>query len=260
MIDQTFTYKADSSELYGIKLQDFIVVESPEPKYDTFSIPGKSGDYHISDGTFYNRKIYVTAFITNTDNVSGDITAINHWLLSDAGYNSFQISGTDYYYMAKCIKGIEYQARFNILNPFTIEFDAKPQAYTLDGLNTINMLDGAVEVEGATGTMTKTISNPWFKSRPYIWFEINSVAGATGKYTIYFNEGTSEQVKATLTLGEYNNQFRYDSETGETNLGGSIAVDNMISINPGNCKITWYKTPESPDITRFEIQPRWWHL
>jgi phage-related protein len=166
-----------------------------------------------------------------------DIDSINAWLLSDGSYQRFEDTmDQKHFMMARALIGVEKRAAMGLLNPFILEFDAKPQRFLKSG-------EKAVDV-----TESKSITNPTkFPSIPEIY-----VSGS-GDITITIN-GVS------LNIVGLNGALFYDAETdiaskGITNLNHMVGTTGTITIPSGSNQIK-----VSGNVTSLKIVPRWWEL
>jgi phage-related protein len=165
------------------------------------------------------------------------IEEVNAWLMRDAGYFRFEDSqDTKHFMLARAVRGIDKNARVGLLNPFTLEFDAKPQRFLKIG-------EKAVDV-----TETKSIYNPTsFPALPLI-----ELSGSGDIAVTIFG--------VTLNVFGLNGMITYDAETdnaynGTQNLNSIVGTTDALTVPNGRNEII-----VTGAVNSLKITPRWWEL
>lgn len=236
MVDETFIFKKKRAKSKGIELQESIRVSAAVPNVNEIAIPGRNGTIVEYDGSYANRTITARCYLLDYALEKG-IDDINAWLLGQNGYFRFEDSNdTRHFMMARATRGIEKSARLGLLNPFLLEFDAKPQRFLKIG-------EKAVDV-----TATKAIYNPTsFPALPLI-----DLSGSGDIAVTIFG--------VTLNVYGLNGVITYDAETdnaynGAQNLNSMVGTTDVLTIPKGRNEIT-----VTGAVTSLKITPRWWEL
>ncbi len=236
MLDETFIFRAIRAKSHGIELRAPIAVSPAVKNVTPIVIPGRNGVLYQSDGSYQNRTIVASCYLLSYT-LQKDIDAVNSWLVGKDGYFRFEdTADTHHFMLARTTRGIERQTRAGILNPFVLEFDAKPQRFLKIGEKKIDV------------TNTKKITNPTnFPARPLI-----EVSG-NGDITIkIFGE--------TLNIYGLDGMITYDAETDTAfkdvqNLNSIVNTSDIITIPKGSHDIE-----VSGSIEYIKITPRWWEV
>lgn len=236
MLDQTFIFKNKRAKSKGVELQEPISISAAVPNVSEFAIPGRNGTIIDHDGSYANRTITARCYLLDHALEKG-IDEVNAWLMRDAGYFRFEDSqDTKHFMLARAVRGIDKNARVGLLNPFTLEFDAKPQMF-------LKLGQKAVDV-----TTTKSIYNPTdFPALPLI-----EVSGSGDIAVMIFG--------VTLNVYGLNGVITYDAETdnaynGEQNLNSMVGTTDTLTIPKGRNEIT-----VTGAVNSLKITPRWWEL
>ena len=240
MLKETFYFKNKRADSMGIQLQAPVKISSAVPNVTALTIPGKNGALHYYDGAFGNREIRADCFILSRS-MNSDYTQINSWLLGENGYFRFSVSEDDTHYMlARAVNGVEYNPRAGILNPFTLNFDAKPQRFLAIGERELDVTDG-MEIYNPTG---------------FAAFPIVKVTGEN--FALTFTNGAKE---TTLAATGYDGTITFDSETMMA-YSGNVFLNNYIEA--GSCPILYPGKTEIVEtegvVTEIKIIPRWWEI
>lgn len=236
MIDETFIFKNKRAKSKGIELQEPLSISAAKPNVDEAIIPGRNGVVLDYDGSYANRTITARCFLLDAS-LEKRIDEINSWLLGQNGYFRFEdTSDTKHFMLARAVNGIEKKARMGILNPFILEFDAKPQRF-------LNLGEKVLDV-----TDSKSIYNPTsFPAMPLI--RIIGIGDIS--VTIF---GT------TLNFFDLSGAVTYDAETdnaynGTQNMNSKVGTTDTLVIPSGKSDIT-----VTGNLIKLEITPRWWEL
>lgn len=236
MLNETFIFKNKRAKAKGIELQESISISAAVPNVSEMTIPGRNGTLIDCDGSYANRTITARCFLLDHALEKG-IDDINAWLLGLPGYFRFEDSNdTKHFMLARATRGIEKNARLGLLNPFVLEFDAKPQRF-------LKLGEKAVDV-----TSTKSIYNPTaFPSLPLL-----EITGSGDIAVTIFG--------VTLNVYGLNGVITYDADTdnaynGAQNLNSMVGTTDVLTIPKGKNDIT-----VTGSVTSLKITPRWWEL
>lgn len=237
MLDNTFIFKNKRAKSKGIELQAPISISASVPNVTVTSIPGRNGDLIEYDGSYENRIISAPCYLLDYALEKG-IDEVNAWLMGENGYFRFEDSQDERHFMlARTTRGIDKNARAGLLNPFTLEFDAKPQRF-------LKLGEKAVDV-----TSAKSIYNPTaFPALPLIEVQ--------GEDTV---EVKISGVTLTMKFGE-EGTIIYDADTdnafyGDQNYNRSVSVTDTMILPSGKTDIEI-----TGSVTSLKITPRWWEL
>ena len=236
MLNETFIFKNKRAKSKGIELQESISVSAAVPNVTETTIPGRNGTLIEYDGSYANRTITARCFLLDHA-LEKRIDDINSWLLGENGYFRFEGSQDNKHFMlARAVRGLDKNARMGLLNPFTLEFDAKPQRF-------LKLGEKAIDV-----TSSKSIYNPTtFPALPLI-----EVTGSGDIAVTVFG--------VTLNIYSLNGLITYDAETdtaynGAQNLNSMVGTTDTLIIPKGKNDIT-----VTGSVTSLKITPRWWEL
>lgn len=218
---------------HGIHFQKEIAFSEPTPNVENIHVHGRNGDIPIYDGSFQNVTGTARCYCLDED-VSFVVNAINQLLFTDFGYRRLEtFMEPDHYRMAKLKHGVNLEPRLNHMNPFTLEFDCKPQKYLKDG-----------EWEKVF-----TSSGKLFNPTPFAALPLITLHGSGS---------------GSLTVGEYTisttncNELVMDCEEQEAYIGTSNANGIITGTFPkleGESSISF-----RGGVTSVTIIPRWWSL
>lgn len=235
MPNENFFYNGYDAASYGIQLQRPIKFSGAVPVAETIHVAGRNGNIVFETGAFENRKGEAECFCLQ-QNVEEAITAASSVLLRSNGYNRLETTNDPtHYWMARVVNGAQIENRMSFLNPFTIEFDCKPQRFLKDGENAVSIPSGT------------TLYNPTaFTALPIIHISGNGAGRLqVGEYVV---EIFSLDGNITLDCDLQNAYY------GTTNLNNTISAPEFPKLVAGNNEISY-----TGDWT-VEIIPRWWTL
>lgn len=215
MVDEYgFTFDGQHSGDQGISFREPIFLSGATPRVESTEIPGRNGDLHTWDGGYYNRSAECDCYVLS-ESIADDISAINSWLLSSQSYRRLMFDHDDrHFLMARTERGIEMQARGNLLTTCRISFDCKPQRYLVSG------------EEERDVSETLQISNPTaFPSSPLIYIE------GQGNAAISYGNGF-------LSVVDMSSPIWYDTETdkaynGNESMDRFVYASGDLSLFPG---------------------------
>lgn len=230
-----FVFDGVDSRSLGLRQQGPMEFDGAEPVVTSIEVPGRNGDLHYFDGNYSNIEAEVSCYVLRKD-VDKALSAINRWLMMGFGYKRLEVSSEpDYYRMARVAGGPGTEIRVNLLAPFDITFDCKPQKFLKDGEKTITI------------TEATTLQNEWFPSLPLLKIYGSSSATLTvGDTTIRISS-----IDSYVTL----DCELQDAYKGTANKNSTITAPEFPRLESGENAITW-----TGGITKIEITPRWWTL
>lgn len=233
-MDNYFIFDGKRSYSMGIELAGPPSVSGALKNVSSYRIPGRSGMLHEWDETFAERNIRIPCFLLSHLSQK-EIREANAWLL--CGVKRLILSDDEeHFYLARATTGIDEQTRRGILNPFAIDFTAKPQKFLVSG-----------EREIASGNR---IVNPTAQTaRPILKIK------GSGNATVTVN-GTN--VICTDLVGTQT--LLLDAETGRTMTSGFLSANDKlyfedeIALYPGVNSVT-----VSGDAV-VSLIPRWFEI
>lgn len=212
-MDHYFIFDGKRSYDMGIDVQGEFSVSGGEPNVTEYRIPGRNGGLHEWDGTYADRRISASCYMLSHV-TPREIREASAWLLG--GYKRLVLSDDEeHFYLARAMRGISEDIRKGILNPFAIDFTAKPQKFLVSGEREVNA-DG-------------TIYNPTAQNaRPIIKITGSGDATVTVNTARISCKGLSSM--ETIVL---------DTETGNAmtdawlNANGKVYYEDEILLVPG---------------------------
>lgn len=225
------------SDELGIVLQSPVTFSSPVPNVTAQSIPGRNGDLHFFDGSYGNVTGTVRCFLLNQENASMALSNLARLCFLEPGYHRLEVSSEPgFYRMARIAEGAETEIRKNILAPFSLAFDCKPQKFLIAG-----------EVEMELPEHGGILYNQWFPALPLIRLY------GSGSGGLVVNG-------VTISVSSIDEYLDLDCDIQEAYKGSKLQ-NNKISSNdfpvlkPGSNSIAW-----TGGINRVTLIPRWWTL
>lgn len=167
--------------------------------------------------------------------MSEALNATNRWGYLNRGYRKLIVSDDiEYYRLASFSSGPETKIRMQILAPFSIKFDCKPQKFYRNGEKCINVRNSG-----------ETVINPGFPALPFVIVYGQGEGYLTiGGTTVMFKDTFSGPIKLDCDI-----QNALDGRNKE------IYAPVFPSIPNGISEITW-----SGGVERIDLYPRWWTL
>jgi phage-related protein len=237
MLNETFFINGIDARSVGIYLERPISFEEPTPDVETEPVAGRNGDLLFYSGTYLNRSASANCFALK-ENVLSIIGSINKFLIANKGYQKLSTSDdSEHYWMARVVNGASISQRMRTLNPFSIEFDCKPQRFLLTGEESIEFTED--------GTI---INRYGFPAAPII--RVNGSGSGVlniGSFRVnILNLDEKGIVLDSDTMNAYNND-------GNKNM--SINTDEFPLLVDGENSVSF-----TGGIDSVEIVPRWWEL
>ena len=238
MHNETFYLDGVDARSVGIKLQRPVQFSEPVPDTEVIHVPGRNGDLTMFSGSYENRVGSADCYALG-DGVTETVVGINNFLMGVQSYRKLTTSNDpNHYWMARVVNGARIDNRKDVLNPFEIEFDCKPQRYLVDGNYILSYALPSGEV----------MPNPTqFDAKPLI-----SIYGS--------GEGQLIIAGETITISEIGEYVTIDCDTmnaynGPVNRNSSVTMSGWPKLPPDTVSYEF-----SGGITRIEITPRWWTL
>ena len=135
MDDKKFWLDGACSLDAGIRLQNELAFGQATPRVTVTSIPGRSGDLHMWDGSYSNVTGTAKCFALNANEVAELLPGIAEFLCGGTmGYRRLETEEEpDIYRMARVENLPETEIRVRRLAPFNISFDCMPQKFFKSG-------------------------------------------------------------------------------------------------------------------------------
>lgn len=232
---------------FGLYVSGDKTFDSPEKNYTKVSIPGRSGDLYIWDGTYKNVKLKYDAILIPPDGKTfSDAAAdLRNFLLSVDGYGRIEDDyNPDEYRMGVYSGPISFKPERFIAGKTGLEFNCMPQRWLKSGEVSIDLYDGIV-INNPTSTTAKPIFSGLFSTGQ------GTVTIIAGDNSMRISLNPNERIFVDCeTMDCFD-----DSGTPRNNL---IKVDNeFISLPPGNTQLTIQTGSGFYDLT---MTPRWFIL
>lgn len=104
----------------GIYLQAPIKLSPITPNYRTYTIPGRSGNLHISDGTTAARTISADCFVLKPTGITASLSDIQGFFklgsISTLSFESMSFS-------VVVLNALDLENRVNIVAPFSVQWE-----------------------------------------------------------------------------------------------------------------------------------------
>lgn len=240
-----FIYDGVDSRTLKIQLQREIVIDGAKPNIEKITIPGRNGTLNYWDGTYENREAVARCFILDSD-ASGYFAQAQTWMQSPV-YKRLELSNEpDVYMMATIADGGDREILQDVLAPFKIRFDCKPQKYLKTGETALEITNG------------DTLHNSWFEAKPLIRINITGGGGTSGALKVGSTTVVISGVSSNIMIDcETQNAYSIGLGGAISNANNKIQALNFPTLPTGDTEISW-----SGDISiaKMEIVPRWWRI
>lgn len=238
MDDKKFWLDGACSLDAGIRLQNELTFGQATPRVTVTSIPGRSGDLHMWDGSYSNVTGTAKCFALDATEVAELLPGIAEFLCGGTmGYRRLETEEEpDIYRMARVENLPETEIRVRRLAPFNISFDCMPQKFYKSGEWPITVSSGDI-LRNPTGQAALPL--------------VELVLSGDAKLQI-------GQVQ--LSIDGYTGNMVLDCELQDaykdgTNLNQYVTAPEFPALGPGENQISWTGGVDSCVIT-----PRWWTL
>lgn len=120
-----FTFNEVSSETYGLKVKQSNHLSRPAKKVESISIPGRTGNLIIDDGSKENLSIELicTLDCRQYSNIAFVARQISDWLQNPIGYQTL-VMGDGMTFKAVCTNQIDISEVIDNFGEVSIRFDA----------------------------------------------------------------------------------------------------------------------------------------
>ena len=238
MPDETFYLDGIDARSVGIVLQGAIEFDEPVPDTETIQVPGKNGNLTIFSGSYENRAGIANCYVLGKD-VSNMTAKANNFLICTQSYRRLETSNDpEHFWLARISNGIRIDNRKNLLNPFEIEFDCKPQRFLKDGEYKLTYILPSGKIFP---------NQTAFNAKPII---IVNGFGA-GSVSVNGVKITIEDIRGTVCIDCESQNAYYGSE----NRNKDIYAEEFPELPPGSCEYMFDGGVES-----ISVIPRWWTL
>lgn len=235
-----FIFDGRNSLDFGIRIENYPEVSFPERVYETYQVPGRSGDLVYDTGAYGNvTQSYSCWYKAPKDaNAYEILQYISRWLLSPVGYQVLEDSCFPAYFRRAIYSGpADISSFFAKYGRATLDFTCMPQKWLISGQSALAVSSGA------------QLYNEGEPALPLI-----EVAGSgegvlnIGSYVVTLSDIPS----AGLTI----DCDAQDALSGTENKNSLLTLSNGFPVLPhGASGITF-----SGGITSVKITPRWWIL
>ncbi len=120
-----FKFNNISSETYGLKIKTSNHLSRPAKKVESISVPGRTGNLIIDDGSKENLQIELTCYVDarKNENLYQISKQIGSWLQDPIGYQLLEFSDGERF-NAVCVNQIDINESIRYFGEVTIRFDA----------------------------------------------------------------------------------------------------------------------------------------
>lgn len=120
-----FKFNGISSETYGLKIKTSNHLSRPAKKIESISVPGRTGNLIIDDGSKENLQIELTCYVDarKNENLYQISKQIGSWLQDPIGYQLLEFSDGERF-NAVCVNQIDINESIRYFGEVTIRFDA----------------------------------------------------------------------------------------------------------------------------------------
>ena len=232
-----FTFAGTSSLDFGAYITDAGVQDTPRRRYSTVSIPGKSGDLILDEGSYENIELRYPVVIPH--DFDRNFAGLKAFFLTHSGYQRLEDTfHPDEYRMAAYSGGIEPNLPSIGWEHGTLDlkFNCKPQRYLKNGENELDFTE-----DGSIWNDTQYTAKPLLRIFGTGTFGIGSETiqiTSAGTYTDIDCE-IMEAYQGTANRNPYVRTLSGDFPALEPGANG-------VQLSSG--------------ITRIVVIPRWWVL
>lgn len=120
-----FKFNGISSETYGLKIKTSNHLSHPAKKIESISVPGRTGNLIIDDGSKENLQIELACYVDSrpNKNLKKTMKDIGSWLQDPIGYQLLEFSDGETF-KAVCTNQIDVNEIIRYFGEVTIRFDA----------------------------------------------------------------------------------------------------------------------------------------
>lgn len=239
-----FTYGGESSADYGVYISGAGTYNAPVKVYDMVAVAGRNGDLALYGGRYENIELVYSAFLHGDSTSFADKMAELRAVLSaPTGYQRLEDTyNPDEYRLGIFRSGLNVDATAdNKAGTFDITFDCKPQRFLKSGETS------------QTFTANGNITNPTrFEAKPLL------------KVTGYGTLGVGD--RSVIITGTAGQEIYIDCEIMEAwQMSGTAIIPRNDYVQYVGNQFPVLASgvngiSMSGNITKVEVQPRWWRL
>ena len=139
-----FIFNGKSSVDYGVQIEKYPVRPYPERIYDSYTVPGRSGDLVYDTKAYKNVVQSYECYFKNPGASSYEMERyLTAWLLQPKGYQILEDSYDSEVYRRAIYAGpAEVSSFFGKYGRCTLEFNCQPQRWLKSGRYPVNVEDG----------------------------------------------------------------------------------------------------------------------
>lgn len=242
MDDNGFMFGNGATWDYPIcKVEKFPEIPTPKKRFETYVIPGRSGELHSFEGAYEPIEKKYACYIHAKDCLPQTVTDIKSWLLAQDGPQRL----IDYYdpehmFRATVLSEIQFENWMNTFSRFVVTFSCDPRGFRLIGEQSIELANPG------------SLWNPCaYSAQPLITI----FGSGSGSLTV---AGRTIQVKSL------DGEMSLDCEDMEAYrfVGGAVvSCNNDISapefpvLHPGINQVAW-----TGGVQSVAFVPRWFDL
>lgn len=224
-----------TSSSLGVIVDGYYTKGIPQRRVTVTSIPGRSGSMIEDEGVYENSTQEYTLYWLPEKTKDSDVL---NWLKQDGYYRWKHSDMPEYHHLARAILPSQVTNHRDCYHELKVTFSCKPEMY-LDSGDTPIILFAPRQLRNPT----------MYPAKP--------------KITLYGNTSNPSALtvnSVTMTISQIDRSLTLDCDIQEA-YQGSINKNNTISgdfpVFPGGEIFT---LGFSSEITKVEIQPRWWTL
>lgn len=230
-LNDYFTFGGADCSDFNVYASGEATFNSPVKEYDTYEVPGRSGDLKIFSGRYSNIKVvYPCSYEMVGSDFSKDISDLSNALLAQDGYQRLWDSHhPDEYRMGVYDGGLEVDPTTHTLRSgFDVEFDCKPQRYLTSGEVPMPVSSG-----GRITNPTLFNASPLLAVRGYGNIVLNGLTINIGDYQtgrIRLLDQTSNLTNDTLTGDFITSRFNSgDTASVSAEWRIEFSIDNAVA-------------------------------
>ena len=241
---------------FGLYVSGDKTFNAPEKNYTKVSIPGRSGDLFIWDGTYKNVDLKYDSILIN--NFETNAASLRNYLLSQEGYVRLE---DDYhpneFRMAVYTGPLEFKPVRLLAGKATLEFNCRPERFIKSGELFTAMTDTTLVFTNPTPNPSHPlIKITSFNSDVTFTYWDNTMVDPT-----YGPQGKNFTVGSWLNPEDLYIDFEtlecYDSVGDKQNQQLTFDFDNPLPVIPGNGSLTLLVSSSYSSVS---VAPRWYLL
>lgn len=249
-----FVFNGISASSMGLHIERYPAIPKPRRRMETISVPGRSGDLHIDDGSWEDITIRYDCWFKATPDLD-DLTYLAHiiaeWLhTAPASSRLEETYNPEHFWLATFVGPMNIENIFGRYGRCAIEFRCSPCAYLVAGTRRVDYTSKDVVVP---------IVNPTkYAAKPLVEVTTNGKMGGTIRIDSY---------ELQLLFGQLTQPLRiyidcdileawYIEDGQEISCNSVVDSPDWPVIEPGLHYVSW----AGLGIDSVSITPRWWRL